>query len=112
VREGETVDLELAFAEAAPLTLVVLDGRGRPVEGATLVYTFPALQPFTSREVGTYEPASWGANRADKDGTIRKPWLPPGPLKVSVEAKGFSTERREIELKAGEETRIEVTLRP
>jgi protocatechuate 3,4-dioxygenase beta subunit len=109
-REGETVDLDLSFAEAAPLTLVVLDGHGRPVEGALLVYTFPALEPFTSREVESYEPASWGANRADAEGVVRKPWLPPGPLTVIVEAKGLSTARREVELVAGEETRVEVRL--
>ncbi len=110
VRDGETAELELLFAEAAPLTLVVLDGGGRPVEGALFVYTFPALRPYTSREVESYEPASWGANRADAEGKIRKPWLPPGPLSVTIEAKGFATDRRDVELKAGEETRVEVRL--
>lgn len=110
VEDEATTDVKLVFPRASPLVLTVLDPNGRPIEGAKLVYTFAALQPFTSDDVSEYEPPGYGSNLSDAAGVISKPCLPAGEATLRLEAEGFETTTLKLDLAPGKETRREVRL--
>lgn len=112
VKEGETADVRHSLDPAAPLTLVVRDGNGLPVEGARLVYTFAALLPLDSDLARQHEPETFGANASDARGEIRKPLMPAGEVVLRVEAEGFRPWRETLVLPPGEPRTVDVRLEP
>ncbi|MHC4954502.1 MAG: sigma-70 family RNA polymerase sigma factor [Planctomycetota bacterium] len=112
VQHGKPNRVEIEVPDASPLTIKVRDEAGRPVEGATLVWTFPAVAPFTSNEFGGYEPPSFGANQSDNNGVIKKPYTPSAPITIRIVKDGYKTESRLIRTKKGEPITVEVVLKP
>ena len=97
--------------ETSPLTIHVKDENGRPVPDATFVWTFPEVAPFTSKEFGGYEPPSFGANKSDDEGVIRKPYTPSAPITIRILKKGFAPVSCVIETKRGEPISVEIVLK-
>jgi len=110
IREGETTDVALDLDPACPLTLVVKDAEGQPIEGARLIYTFAALQPLNSSMVAEYEPPGFGRNVSGAKGEIRKPFMAAGALVIQVSKQGYGTATKTVSLVAGVATRVEVEL--
>jgi uncharacterized GH25 family protein len=111
VREGERTEVDIVFVEPAPLTVDVRDPNGRPVEGAALDFTFPAVAPLTSKVFRNKIPPGYGSHKSDTGGTIFQPCLPPGEVTITIEAQGFEPQTRKLDLKPGEPNRIEIRLR-
>jgi hypothetical protein len=111
VREGETTDVQVAFVEAAPLTIDVRDPNGQPVEGAALDFGFPAIAPLSSKLFRGKIPPGYGSHKSDAAGTILQPCLPPGEVTITIEAAGFEPATKKLDLKPGEPNRIEIRLR-
>jgi len=112
VREGERTEVQITFVEPAPLTIDVRDPSGQPVEGASLDFTFPAVAPLTSKLFRDKIPPGYGSHTSDKGGTIFQPCLPPGEVTITIEAGGFESVTKKLDLKPGEPNRIEIRLRP
>ena len=110
VGEGATARAPVTFGESAPLTLRVVDEQGAPVEGAELVWGFPALAPFNSSHFGSYEPPGFGANESDAEGRIEKPCLPAGPVSWHVSAEGYAGASGQATLEPGVPQTVEVRL--
>jgi hypothetical protein len=110
VEEGRSTRVDLALATAAPVTLVVLDESGRPLEGAEISYTFESIRPLTSNMIAYYEPPAWGGDTTDASGCLAKPCLPATEVVFTVEAEGFSRVTRAEKLTAGKPARIEFRL--
>jgi len=111
VKHGAKNEITIEVPDSSPLTIHVKDESGRPVEGAKLVWTFPAIAPFTSEEFGGYEPPSFGENESNAEGVIRKPYTPNAPITIRILKKGFATDSRVIKTKKGEPIEIEVVLK-
>jgi len=111
IQHGRKNNLEIEVPDTSPLTIRVKDENGRPVAGATLIWTFPEVAPFTSKEFGGYEPPSFGENESDAEGVIRKPYTPSAPITVRIVKPGFATDSRIIRTKKGEPIEVEVVLK-
>jgi len=110
VREGETARVEVKFAEAAPLEVIVRGEDGRPLKGAELFWSFPEIAPLTSKMVRGKIPPGYGDNVSDDAGRILQHALPAGAITLFVEAKGFTPTTRQVQLDAGKSTRVEIAL--
>ncbi len=111
VRHGHPNTVEIVVPDTSPLTINVRDEAGRPVEGAKLIWTFPAVAPFTSREFGGYEPPTFGENKSNAEGIIRKPYTPSAPISIRILKKGFGTEAMVIRTTKGEPKTVEIVLK-
>ena len=87
------------------------DEAGRPVEGAKLIWTFPAVAPFTSQEFGGYEPPTFGENKSNAEGIIRKPYTPSAPISIRILKPGYGTEAMVIRTTKGEPKTVEIVLK-
>jgi len=112
LREAEEHEVEIRFARSAPLELIVKDQNGRPIKGASLSWSFPAIAPLSSRLFQNKIPPGYGSHIADASGRIRQHSLPAGPVTLVVEANGFKTATKQVRLVAGETTRLEIQLTP
>jgi len=110
VGEDKTTRVPVTFGRSAPLTLHVVDEQGAPVEGAKLVWSFPALAPFNSSHFGSYEPPGFGSNDSDAEGRIEKPFLPAGPVTWVVTAEGFAPSNGQVTLEPGVPRTVEVRI--
>jgi len=110
VRQGETNELALVLDPASPVLITVTDESGQPVDGAQLIYTFPALQPLNSSMVAEYEPPGFGSNYSNAKGEIRKPFMAAGTLVVQIVKDGYRPASTSVTLVAGEAARVTVTL--
>jgi hypothetical protein len=110
VEEGQTSALRVRLPPPVPVVLRIVDEFGAPVAGAEISATLPALAPLSSRTLDALEPPAWGSNVADADGVVRKPFAPPGPVVVTVRARGFAEKTLAVVLDPAEEVRFEVVL--
>ncbi|MEM8885589.1 MAG: sigma-70 family RNA polymerase sigma factor [Planctomycetota bacterium] len=110
ISQDKTEPIQIRLPAASPLTVRVRDENGQPIAGAKFVYSFPAVAPFTSKEFGSFEPPSYGANESDTEGVVRKPYMPAARVTIQVSKKGFGLVRKVIETKKGEPTELEITL--
>jgi len=110
VKEGEETKVAVDFLEPAPLTFVVTDEGGNPIEGASMAFTFPAIAPLTSKLFRGKIPPGYGSHESDPAGLILQHSLPPGEVTISIEKEGFRAVTRKLALKAGEANRVEVRM--
>ncbi|MHC4448683.1 MAG: sigma-70 family RNA polymerase sigma factor [Planctomycetota bacterium] len=111
IKKGASNEIEIRMPDSSPLTVRVKDENGQPIEGAEFIYTFPAVAPFTSEEFGSYEPPSFGENKSDAEGVVRKPYMPAARLTLRIAKKGFGSVQRTIQIEKGKPTEIEVVLK-
>lgn len=111
VSEGRRASVDLEFVPPAPLTIAVTDAGGRPIAGATLSFTFPAIAPLQSKLFRDKIPPGYGSHKADAEGLIRQHCLPPGEVTITIEAGGYEARTRKLELKSGEANRVQIRLR-
>jgi len=112
VEEGAAARVDVSLLPAAPLTVVVRDEGGRPVEGAEFSCTIAALLGLSTKMLREYEPPGFGAHHTGPDGTLLKPCLPPGEVTVTLEKEGYRAETRVVTLEPGVPNRVEVRLVP
>ncbi len=110
VEGGVTNEVAVQLAAPAPLTIRVVDDRSRPLANAELTWTCPALAPMDSSTMPWREPEGHGCSRTGGDGILRKPFLPLGPVQLSIAAEGFRTKTRTVTLEPGQPRAIEVRL--
>jgi len=112
VQEGQRTDVAVDFVERAPLTILVRDENGAPVEGAELEFTFPAIAPLTSAMFRSKIPPGYGSAESDAAGQIVQPCLPPGEVTITIKAeeKGFLPVTKKLQLEPGEKNRVEIRL--
>jgi len=110
VKHGQPNTVEIVVPDTSPLTIKVRDEAGRPVEGAKLIWTFPAVAPFTSQEFGGYEPPTFGDNVSDAEGIIRKPYTPSAPISIRILKPGYGTEAMVVRTTKGEPKTVEIVL--
>jgi protocatechuate 3,4-dioxygenase beta subunit len=111
IKKGAPNEIEVRMPDSSPLTVRVKDENGRPIEGAEFIYTFPAVAPFTSEEFGGYEPPSFGENKSNAEGVVRKPYMPAARLTLRIVKKGFAVDQRTIQTEKGKPLEIEVVLK-
>ena len=70
-----------------------------------------AASPFTSKEFGGYEPPTFGENKSDGDGLIRKPYTPSGPITIRILKAGYGTEALVVRTTKGEPKTVEIVLK-
>jgi hypothetical protein len=110
VEEGKRTDVTIDFVAPAPLTITVVGAGGRPLEGASLSFTFPAIAPLSSKLFRDKIPPGYGSHVSDEAGVIVQPCLPPGPVTLTFEAEGYDSKTEKVELKAGEPNQLRVPL--
>jgi hypothetical protein len=110
VREAETTRVEVKFAASAPLEVVVKREDGQPLTGAKLFWSFPEIAPLNSKLVGNKIPPGYGDNESNSAGRIFQHALPSGPVTLFLEKNGFTPVTRQVQLKPGKRTRVEITM--
>ncbi|MHC4136826.1 MAG: carboxypeptidase regulatory-like domain-containing protein [Planctomycetota bacterium] len=111
VKEGRRAHVDLEFVPPAPLTIAVTAADGRPVPGAQLSFTFPAIAPLHSKLFRDKIPPGYGSHKADAEGLIRQHCLPPGEVTLTIEADGHEPKTKKLNLKSGEANRAQIRLR-
>ncbi len=111
VKQGRTKEIAVRFLQSAPLTVVVVDPGGRPIPGAELAFTFPAIAPLTSKLFRDKIPPGYGSHVANEAGLIYQHSLPPGKVTITIEAEGFEPRTKKLRLREGEANRVELRLR-
>lgn len=107
VGAGQTAEVEIAFARAAPLRVVVTDAGGKPASDVSVTFGFDAIAPLTSAHMFRLYLHGHTAQtyRTNSLGELRIPYLPAGDGFVSVGA-----DRKSVTLAAGVETTVEFQL--
>lgn len=110
IEEGKRTDVAIDFVAPAPLTITVVGAGGRPLKGAELSFTFPAIAPLSSKLFRDKIPPGYGSHVSDEAGVIVQPCLPPGTVTLTFEAEGYDAKTVNVELKAGEPNHLRVHL--
>jgi len=96
----------------APLEVSVKGADGTPLKCARLYWSFQEIAPLTSKMVSNKIPPGYGSNIADETGRILQHALPAGQVTLFLENKGFTPISKTANLRAGETTRIEISMTP